>query len=233
MQIYNYDDRGFYSHTSTLDDSDRDPLDTDHYLIPAGATQIAPPSVGNHQAARFDKHLNNWEIAPDFAGIAYYLDDAEYVMTERGVDLPAGAALEKPQAVLDQELSAAKTTAIVLIEQKASDYHALVVGTADKGREARFALNLECAKRLLAGEASAAERQMLQVQLEANQAAQHPVLLGKSLEQFARWIIDYEEKMLLGAAAIEATLIQRKAMVNAAQNIDELEQIKSQLSQKS
>lgn len=229
MQIYNYDALGFYSHTSTLDDSDRDPQNKDNYLIPAGATTIEPPAVGEHQAARFNNESNNWEIVPDFAGVAYYIDDTAYVMTERGVDLPDAATIEKPQVVIAQELLAAKAAAIRLIEQKANEFHALVVGTNDPRRAERFALNLELAQKLLAGTATAIEQQSLQMQLDANQQAGHPVLSGKTLEQFAQWIVQYKDFSTLGSGLIESTLIKGRAAINAAQSIDEIEQIKAQL----
>lgn len=134
--------------------------------------------------------------------------------------------------VLDQEvLNAVKTETIRIIDQKAAEFHMRIVGTNDKAREMRFALNLECAKRLLAGQASVSEQQMLQMQWEANRAAEHPVLKGKTLEQFAQWIVDFEKITMLGAGVIEATLIKGRALVNAAQTVDELEQVKIQLAQ--
>ena len=231
MQIYNYDPLGFYSHTSTLDDSDRDPLNTDAYLIPAGATVIAPPTLSEHQAARFNKASNQWGIAPDFAGVTYYLNDAVHTMTERGVDLPAGASLTKTQSVIDAELSTAKNVAIRLIEQKASEFHALVVGTNDPRRAERFALNLELAQKLIAGTASAVEQQALQMQLDANQQAAHPILTNKDLQWFAQWIVQFKDFTTLGSGLIEATLIKGRAAVNAAQSIEDIEQIKAQLAQ--
>lgn len=122
-----------------------------------------------------------------------------------------------------------KQQAIGLIEQKANEYHALVVGTADKSREARFALNLELAQKLLAGTASVVEQQALQMQLEANQQAGHPVLSDKTLEQFAQWIVQYKDFSTLGSGLIESTLIKGRAAINAAQSIEEIEQIKQQL----
>ncbi|TXH70681.1 MAG: hypothetical protein E6Q85_07850 [Thiothrix sp.] len=134
--------------------------------------------------------------------------------------------------VLDQEaLNAVKTETIKLIEQKAAEFHMRIVGTNDKTREMRFALNLECAKRLLAGQASISDQQMLQMQWEANQAAEHPVLKGKTLAQFAQWIVDFEKITMLGAGMIEATLIKGRALINTAQTIDEVEQVKIQLAQ--
>ena len=106
MDIYNYDAAYFYTHVSTLNDSDRDPLNPEQYLIPAGATTEPPPEVGQNQAARFVNGA--WAVVPDFAGVAYYLDDTKHVMTERGVALPDGATLEKPQSVIDKELQTAK-----------------------------------------------------------------------------------------------------------------------------
>ncbi len=222
MQIYNYDNSGFYTHQSTLDDSDRDPLNTDDYLIPAGATTQAPPELQANQAARVNQQLNDWEIVPDLVGTTYYLDDAERVMTERGIDLPTGATLTKPASV-------AKQAAIALIEQKANEFHALVVGTNDKNREARFALNLELAQKLIAGTASDVEQQALQMQLEANQQAGHPLLTGKTLQQFAGWIVQFKDFTTLGSALIESTLIKGRAAINAAQSIAEIEAIKQQL----
>ena len=217
MFFHVYDAEGYFT-------GEKIPLgdDTAVYANPA------PPHAGVNQIAKY-RGGGDWELVPNFAGTTYYLDDAAHVMTERGVDLPAGAALEKPQAVIDQELSAAKTAAIVLIGQKANEFHSLVVGTADKSREARFALNLELAQKLLAGTANAIEQQALQIQLDANQQAGHPVLSGKTLEQFAVWIVQFKTYATLGSGLIEATLIKGRAAINAAQSIDEIEQIKAQL----
>lgn len=231
MQIYNYDSLGFYTHQSSLDDSDRDPLNTDEYLIPAGATCAVAPELQAKQAARFNTQSNSWEIVPDLVGTTYYLDDAERVMTERGVELPAGATLAKPQSIIDAELANAKQAAIALIEHKANEFHALVVGTNDPRRAERFALNLELAQKLVAGAASTVEQQALQWQLDANQQAGHPFLTGKTLQQFAGWIVQFKEYTVRGSALIEATLIKGRAAINAAQSIEEIEQIKAQLAQ--
>lgn len=122
-----------------------------------------------------------------------------------------------------------KKQAISLIEQKANEFHALVVGTNDSRRAERFALNLELAQKLLAGTATAVEQQALQMQLDANQQAAHPVLTGKNLQQLAQWIVQYKDFSTLGSGLIEATLIKGRAAVNAAQRIEEIEQIKVQL----
>lgn len=122
-----------------------------------------------------------------------------------------------------------KSMAIEIIEKSANRYHTIVVGTPDKNRETRFALNLELAQKLLAGTASAVEQQTLQVQLDANQQTGHPVLSGKTLEQFAQWIVQYKNFSIIGSGLIESTLIKGRAAINAAQSIEEIEQIKQQL----
>lgn len=227
MLIYHYDAEGFYTHSSELDDSDRDPFNPGVFLIPANATPARPPEPMEHQIARWMGEA--WALVPDYVGVSYYVGDQAQVMSVRGVELPDGATLEKPQSLLDKELQAAKFDAINLIEQKANEFHALVVGTADKSREARFALNLELAQKLLAGTASAIEQQALQMQLDANQQANHPILTGKTLEQFAQWIVQYKDFSTLGSGLIESTLIKGRAAINAAQSIEEIEQIKLQL----
>ena len=134
--------------------------------------------------------------------------------------------------VLDEHvLNAVKTETIILIEQKAAEFHALVVGTDDSRRAERFALNLELAQKLIAGTATAVEQQALQMQLDANQQAGHPVLKGKTLQQFAGWIVQFKSYTTLGSALIESTLIRGRAAINAAQSIEEIEQIKVQLAQ--
>lgn len=130
---------------------------------------------------------------------------------------------------LTPHLDDVKQQAIALIEQKANEFHALVVGTNDPRRAERFALNLELAQKLIAGTATAVEQQALQMQLDANQQAGHPILTGKTLQQFAQWIVQFKDFTTLGSGLIEATLIKGRAAVNAAQSIEEIEQIKAQL----
>lgn len=92
-------------------------------------------------------------------------------------------------------------------------------------------MNLESAKKVLAGNASETERQMLQLQLDANQQARHPALMGKTLEQFALWIVDFEKIMLLGAWVIVSTRVKGIALTNSAKSVDEVKQIKATLAQ--
>ncbi len=132
-------------------------------------------------------------------------------------------------AEVSAHLDYSKKVAVEIIERKANEFHALVVGTADKSREARFALNLELAQKLIAGTATAIEQQSLQMQLDANQQAGHPVLKGKTLQQFAQWIVQFQTYTTLGSGLIEATMIKGRAAIHAAPSIESIEQIKAQL----
>lgn len=100
MQIYYYNSAGIYTHSSQLDDTDRDPLQPAKFLIPAGCTTTPPPTLNANEAAVWDG--NAWRIEPDFRGATYWLADVEYVMTALG-KLPAAASLEKPESVLIAE----------------------------------------------------------------------------------------------------------------------------------
>ncbi|NVF16009.1 DUF4376 domain-containing protein [Vreelandella maris] len=63
--------------------------------IPAGATDIAPPSTGEHEAARWAG--DDWEVVPDYRGHVYYTDDGErHEITELGIEPPVDALDEAP-----------------------------------------------------------------------------------------------------------------------------------------
>lgn len=51
MRIYNYDANGFFTGASLADES---PLEPGVFLIPAFATELAPPDFGADQFAVFD-----------------------------------------------------------------------------------------------------------------------------------------------------------------------------------
>lgn len=68
MKIYNYHPiTKEYLGESTADES---PLEPEVFLIPANATRIIPPEIGENQTAVFEN--NEWVIKPDFRGKIYY-----------------------------------------------------------------------------------------------------------------------------------------------------------------
>lgn len=84
---------GEYLRTITLDDSDRDPLDREVFLIPGGCATEPPPEVAAGEVAVLRNGA--WEVAEDHRGTTVYLDGVETTVTEIG-PLPEGASLELP-----------------------------------------------------------------------------------------------------------------------------------------
>ena len=103
--------------------ADRDPLDENNWLIPAGCVEVAPPQTGKNQTAQWQPESQTWRIIPDYRGQTAYRTDigqhdgiAADTVTEPG-ELPAGLTIEPPPSslhtwdgkawVLDAETTAA------------------------------------------------------------------------------------------------------------------------------
>ena len=103
--------------------ADRDPLDENNWLIPAGCVESAPPQTGKNQTAQWQYDSQTWRIIPDYRGQTAYRTDtwqhdgiAADTVTEPG-ELPAGLTIEPPPSslhtwdgkawVLDAETAAA------------------------------------------------------------------------------------------------------------------------------
>lgn len=97
MKLYAYDNFGFF--TGEVESSVCQL--TGNQMRAINSTAIAPPPPTEKQAVRFGGE--NWEIVPDLRGTQYWLDDALHTISEVGVELPAGAAIEKPQSVIEAE----------------------------------------------------------------------------------------------------------------------------------
>ncbi|MCE8015917.1 DUF4376 domain-containing protein [Halomonas sp. MCCC 1A17488] len=78
--------------------------------IPAGATSIEPPEVGEHETARWAGEA--WEVVADWRGNEYWTEDGKHhEITELGVKPPSDALNEMPPESLDL-LAARKRRAI-------------------------------------------------------------------------------------------------------------------------
>ena len=103
--------------------ADRDPLDENNWLIPAGCVETAPPQTGKNQTAQWQQESQTWRIIPDYRGQTAYRTDtwqhdgiAADTVTEPG-ELPEGLTIEPPPSslhtwdgkawVLDAETAAA------------------------------------------------------------------------------------------------------------------------------
>ena len=103
--------------------ADRDPMDENNWLIPAGCVESAPPQTGKNQTAQWQADSQTWRIIPDYRGQTVWRTDtwqhdgiAADTVTEPG-ELPAGLTIEPPPSslhtwdgkawVLDAETAAA------------------------------------------------------------------------------------------------------------------------------
>lgn len=86
--------------------ADRDPLDENNWLIPAGCVEVAPPETGKNQTAQWQPESQTWRIIPDYRGqTAYRTDTWQHdgivadTVTEPG-ELPEGLTIEPPPSSL-------------------------------------------------------------------------------------------------------------------------------------
>jgi hypothetical protein len=113
--------------------------------------------------------------------------------------------------------------AVRKIEKRANDYQAQVVGTPDPAREQRFQYNIRASKHIIAGDATDAQTNMLQSQLDTCNAVNHPQFAGMTLLEFATYIYNYHELLYTGAGLIETTLVYGRSLVNAAETKEEID----------
>ena len=119
--VFQTDAGGVYLGETVADES---PLEPGVWLLPAGCVEVAPPEVGQRQAAVFD---GDWKLVPDWRGVTLYstADGAPLQTSEVGktpADLGA-TEMERPSSdcvwgdgvwVVDAELRAARARQIAL-----------------------------------------------------------------------------------------------------------------------
>lgn len=93
MKIYNYHPHtGEYLGPST---ADPDPLVPNNWLIPAAATTVIPPELGNQEVAVFDG--TNWSVVPDRRGRKFWLPNGDEVtISDLHQEIPADASFDPP-----------------------------------------------------------------------------------------------------------------------------------------
>lgn len=98
MKIYHYHpDTGEFVGAS---EARKDPLEKDRYLIPANATEVAPPDVGKNQVAAFIDGA--WQITEDRRGDVVYnkADTSKWTVEDIG-PLPNKYTVEIPASSRD------------------------------------------------------------------------------------------------------------------------------------
>lgn len=68
--IYHYDYRGNNEFLAS-GTARPDPMEEDRYLVPAGATTVEPPAIGQNETAVFDPVAETWSLVADYRGQTY------------------------------------------------------------------------------------------------------------------------------------------------------------------
>jgi len=90
--FYQTDINGLY--TGPVD-CHTDPEDDKRWMVPFGAVEDAPPTLGEKQAAR--RVGDSWEVIPDYRGVTYWLPDrSSHTIKDAGVTPPTGWLSEDP-----------------------------------------------------------------------------------------------------------------------------------------
>lgn len=119
-------------------------------------------------------------------------------------------------------LESARALALKEVALTANKYQAMAVGTTDEARETRLSQNLICAKAYVAGSASDAQIDSLQMQLDANIEAKHQIIRNFDLLQFANWIVEYDPFTTRANGLIESQLIAGNSKINTATSAEEV-----------
>lgn len=214
--IYNYDSAtGAYVSTSLADPSPREP---GVYLIPAHATEIAPPERAPFAWPVFDASTGTWSLVPDHrGGVFYSTATSERVeITELGKtpdDL--GLTGQEPPAgfvtwdgtVWQHDLVRTKAAALAAIDAEAGRARARYI-TVAPGQEATYILKAQQAAAFKAGGYAGAVPGLVQAEMDAT---------GATAQQAADDILAQEAAWAYKAAQIESARRRGKvAAGNAA-----------------
>jgi hypothetical protein len=70
MKAYSYSREGILNGSFELKESDKDPMNTNEYLLPLHSTLIKPPPKKKNKTLKFKDE--GWVFIPDFSGVDYY-----------------------------------------------------------------------------------------------------------------------------------------------------------------
>lgn len=106
MNIYHYDNNGFYTQTTTARQS---PLEPGVFLVPARATTLQPPALLPNTVVVFNG--SSWNQLADNRGRYYDHNREEVWLHDVGVPVPEGWTVE-PRQLTDEELGSQQRAAI-------------------------------------------------------------------------------------------------------------------------
>ncbi len=206
------------------DDLSKAELDTDNLTIKLAIKNIRQYALVVHDTV----HL----LTQNVPNVSNTVADAAWLPVPyelNGWIEPGWHYDDDAETFIPVSLQAVKDEAIRRISDKANGYQRQIIGTEDADRAKRFEMNLAAAKALQAGIATEAQSDMLKLQLDANKYAEHPVLKDATLDEFAQWIVGYDDLTTQAIGLIENVLIVGRAQVNKAQSVTEIDAIIKQL----
>ena len=159
--------------------TDENPMRPGEYLIPAHATDAAPPGAGDHEVAVFVDGA--WALRPDYRGQQYWLpsdahDAPAREITEIG-DAPPPEALDAPPP---KPLDVLKTEALAEVKAFAAGARARLAGEVDPYQAASWSNKAERARRVLANVAEEGDPAILQAESDRRGRGETPLeLAGK------------------------------------------------------
>ena len=134
MIVYKYDGKGFYTGTTTAQES---PRETGIYLIPSNTTKEKPPETAEHECVVFESMA--WIIKPDFRGVIYWLPDgSEHTITEIDIVPPDDALYEQPiipptfEEASEAKLREINAACNAAMKEYVKDYPELEINTFDE-----------------------------------------------------------------------------------------------------
>lgn len=97
MKVYQTNELGYFTNETIADPNPRRP---GSFLIPYGCVETPPPSLGEHQVARYVD--GEWTVVPFYVGYQYWTEDGKrFVIKEVGEEPPEGHLTTKP-VILDE-----------------------------------------------------------------------------------------------------------------------------------
>lgn len=215
--IYNYDrSTGAYVSTSAADPSPREP---GVFLIPAHATEVAPPATQANECAVFNADGRTWSVVPDYRGRVFYsTTTGEHVeITELG-KTPAdlGFTDQEPPAgfvtwggtAWQHDVERTRAAALSAIDATAGAARARYI-TVAPGQEATYILKAQQAAAFKAGGYSGPAPGLVQAEMDAT---------GATAQAAADDILAQEAAWAYKAAQIESA--RRRGKVAAGNAAD-------------
>lgn len=83
----------------------RDPVEPEHYLMPADTTDQPPPEPGERQAAVFNPEGQEWSLVDDWRGHEYWTEDGQQHRIAALDQAPPDDALDEPPPPAPEDLA--------------------------------------------------------------------------------------------------------------------------------